>query len=100
MNWKNRFKDSFPAGLVLGLITMVGFYLLINFIRLKMITYSDNPYLLKPPAVPLFTVAVNVLVFRYLMITLGKEQTGKGVLFITVISTFLYFLIYNRFINR
>ena len=100
MSWKIRFKDSFLFGLIIGAITLVSFYFLIDIVRLQLILYYGNPYLLKPPAVQLFAAVANVLVFRYVMIAKGKEEAGKGILFITVISMAVYFVVYFRLFHQ
>lgn len=100
MNLKSRIKDSFPAGLIAGAIVLVVVYLVINFIRLQLIDYTNNPYIFKPPAVQLFCLIPNILLFRWVMINLEKEKTGKGILFVTVFTTFVYFLVFYRFIHN
>jgi hypothetical protein len=100
MSLKSRIKDSFPSGLMLGSLLLIIFYLLINFIRLRLIAYYNDPYILRPPTVQLFCMVLNVLVFRWMMINMEKEKTGKGILFVTVLSVFVYFFIFYRHIHK
>ncbi|HRH67316.1 MAG TPA: hypothetical protein PLU53_13515, partial [Bacteroidia bacterium] len=70
---------------------------LFEFIRSKTAQYYGNPYLFSPPRVQLFSVLLNVLVFRFLLITYDREKTAKGILFITVIAAFTYLFYFYRF---
>lgn len=99
MNLKNRIKDSFPAGLAFGGGLLIVSYFLFNWLRLLLIRFYGNPYLLKPPTVQLFCMVINVLVFRWMIINLEKEKTGKGILFVTVLSMFIYFFVFYRVIH-
>ena len=96
MSFENKIKDSFLFGLVGGLFTLVFFFYLVTGIRMILISLTDNPAMLRPPFPQLLAMLLNVLLFRVLIINLKKENTGKGVLFITVLLTLAYFYIYNR----
>ncbi len=96
MNWEKKIKNSFVFGLVTGLISLGIFYFMFSWIRTWISNYFGNPYMLRPPAVQLLTLLINIILFRLLMINFNKEQTGKGFLFITVIFALLYFFIFFR----
>jgi hypothetical protein len=96
MNPEKWIKDSFIVGLVSGSVSMVLFYYVFTAIRSALVSYTGNIYMLRPPAVQLFTMLVNVILFRILMINFNKEKTAKGFLFITVITTLAYFFILYR----
>lgn len=95
MSLKNRLSDSFVTGLFIGGGTLVLFYVLINWIRLFLISQTGNELLLKPPAVQLYSVVLNVILFRMVMVKMEKEQTAKGILFVTVICLLAYFIFYR-----
>ena len=99
MNWEKRINNSFVFGLLSGLVSMAVFYFMLSWIRSWIGNYFGNPYLLRPPAIQLVTLLINIILFRLLMINLNKEQTGKGFLFITVIFALVYFFIFFR-INK
>lgn len=99
MNWEKKIKNSFVFGLVSGLVSLAIFYFMFSWIRTWISNYVDNPYLFRPPVVQLLTLLVNIILFRFLMINFNKEKTGKGFLFITVISALIYFFIFFR-INK
>ena len=94
MKLKSRIKDSFPIGILVGSLTLVLFYTLINLLKLGLISYSNNPYLMKPPMVHLLTMALNMILFRLIVINLEKEKIGKGILLVTVLSILVYLFIF------
>lgn len=96
MNLKNRLNDSFVTGLFIGGGTLVLFYLLVNLFRLLLIKLTGDNYLLKPPTVQLYSVGLNVLLFRWFMINLEKENIAKGILFVTVTCVLVYFIVYYK----
>jgi hypothetical protein len=97
MRLKKWNEDSFAAGLILGIISIPGFFALFYYIRKLVISTSGNDAFMRPPVVQLITLLINVLIFRYIMVNLKREYTGKGLLFITVLSTLVYFFIFYRF---
>ena len=100
MNLGRWSKDSFIVGLVGGSISLVAFYFLLNTIRVAIINHYENPYLMKPPTMQLITMAINVIIFRILVVNYDKEKTGKGLLFITVLATLGYFYYYSKFARQ
>ena len=81
-------------GVFVGLISLVLFYFLLSAIRMTVIKYFGNPYMLKPPTIQLLTMLINIILFRLLIINFKKEETGKGLLFITVLVTLGYFFLH------
>ncbi len=86
-------KDSYLLGIFGGGMLLLLFYFIVSQIRLGIVTYLNDPYLFGPPRSELIAVTLNMIVFRFLMIKFDKEKTGKGVLLITVLSTFAYIII-------
>lgn len=78
------------------MFTLIFFFYLITGIRMLVIKFTENMAILRPPFPQLLAMLMNILLFRLLIINLKKENTGKGVLFITVLLTLAYFFIYNR----
>lgn len=89
-------NDSFLLGIISGAILLAIFFFMFSGLRHFLINYSGNSTVLKPPAVQMISIAANIVVFRFLMINLQKEKTGKGLLFITVLSALSYFYYYFR----
>ena len=90
---KKPVSDSFLLGMLVGIITLLAFNFLINALRIFLVDYTGNPSLLYPPAVQLIALFLNMIFFRLVMVNLDREKTGKGILFITVLSALVYFLL-------
>jgi hypothetical protein len=97
--WK-KLPDNFSFGIVFGIISLFVSYMLMRSVRLAIVNYYNNEYLLAQPRVQLFTILINLIIFRFMMIRFEKENTGKGILFSTVIVSLLYFTLYYRFNYR
>ena len=78
-------QDSALLGIVIGLLSPVGFYLLQDWII---------PMILGSPfdrqSMHLFALVFNLVFFRYYIINLSCENTGKGIF----VATFMYALIW------
>jgi hypothetical protein len=96
MRLEKWIKDSFLFGLLFGIVSIVFFFYLVSFIRSAVIYKTFNQLFLRPPAVQMIATALNIIVFRILMINLHKEKTGRGFLFITVIIFLSYFFYYSK----
>ncbi len=94
--WK-KLPDSFLLGIFSGLVSLVPFYFLFNCIRVFIVNYYQDPYLLRAPKVHLFAIFLNILVFRFVMVKMDKENLGKGILLATVIPALVYFFCYFKF---
>src|SRR4051812_17251005 len=92
-----KLPDRFSIGLLFGIITLSLAYLLVRTVRVLMVHYYGNEYLLAPPRVQLYAIAINVIVFRFVIVKFDKEQTGKGILFSTVILALIYFFLYMHY---
>ncbi len=85
-------KDSMWMGIVLGLLIPVlsfGLFYVINEMITKFITHRSIFTLATLVVVSIF---VNVLVFRYYMLKLKADYTGRGILLATFIYAFIYFI--------
>jgi hypothetical protein len=49
------------------------------------------------PKPQLISVLINIILFRFMMVSFKKENTGRGILFTTVVLTFIYFFLYSRY---
>jgi hypothetical protein len=96
MSLGKSIKDSFVIGLITGLVSIVTVYYLVTAVRSLIVDYYGDPYMLRPPFVQLITMIINVIFFRVVMINYEKEKTGKGIFFITVMATLVYFFIFYR----
>jgi hypothetical protein len=90
---KNFFlKDNFFFGIFLS-ITLTGLtYLTLHFLT-KSGGYHNLP-LLQTSTVQLLAIVVNIIPFRYYMIKLKFDKTGRGIFLISFILSFIYIFYY------
>lgn len=96
MHLKKLIKDSFVVGIFAGIVSLVFFYSLLTAFRTWLLNYSGNEMLLRPPAVQMIAMAINLIIFRLIMINVQKEKTGKGFLLVTVLLSLCYFYFFYR----
>jgi hypothetical protein len=92
-----KLPDNFWFGMLTGLLCLGISYFLIYSLRLVVVNYNGNPYSFAEPRVQLIAILINVILFRFMMVTFQKEKTGRGILFTTVLLTFIYFFLYSRY---
>jgi hypothetical protein len=92
-----RIPDTFFVGIIIGMITLFLSYLAVKAIRILLVNHYDNEYLMAPPRVQLYSIVINVIIFRFMMVRFDRENTGKGILFSTIILALIYFYFYLRF---
>ena len=83
--------------MLFGIVTIVVAYLLVKGLRTAIVSHYGNPYAFAAPRMQLVTILLNVLVFRAMIINLKKEETAKGVLFITVLLSMVWFILFLRY---
>jgi hypothetical protein len=88
--WK-KIPDSIILGTISGFLSLSIFYIAFSYLRLLIVFYSSNPYILQPPRVQLFTIFTNVVLFRIVILNFDKEKFGKGILLATLLASFVYF---------
>ena len=94
--WR-KLPDSFPLGVFSGLVSLALFYTVFAYIRIFIVNYCNNQYLLMAPRVHLFAIFVNILFFRFFILKTDKEKLAKGILLATVLTSFVYFFYYFKF---
>src|SRR5207253_885626 len=92
-----KLPDSFFLGTISGIVTLSLFYFVFAYLRSLVTAHFGNPYMLAAPKVQLFAIFLNVLVFRFLVITLDKEKLGRGLLLVTILISFVYFFYYFKY---
>src|SRR5438093_1249048 len=92
-----KIPDSFGFGLFLGVITLSLSYLFVRGFRILLVNHYGNQYLMAPPRVQLYSIVINIVIFRFIMVKYDRENTGKGILFSTVILALVYFFLYFRY---
>lgn len=96
MTWKKIPEDAFFPGVILGALLLAVSYGIFSLLRSVGVAYYADPYFFPAPRVQLFCIVVNVVAFRFLVVRFNREQTGKGLLMITVIAAFSYFYYYYK----
>lgn len=98
--WNKLPEDNFLLGLLMGIATMVLSFLLLRSLRLALVNHYGNPYFFPAPRIELITILINVIIFRIMIVNLQRERTGKGILFVTVILSMLFFILFLKFNYR
>jgi hypothetical protein len=94
--WR-RLPDSFLLGIFSGLVLLGLFYTVFAYIRIAIVNYYQNQFLLMAPRVHLFAIFMNILVFRFFILKTEKEKLAKGILLATVLTSFVYFFYFFKF---
>jgi hypothetical protein len=90
---ENKSFDSLIAGLIIGILSIaLNYIFLLNLNRL-LFHFTEKDYL-QPPKLQLIILGINMILFRYLMVTWNKPRTGKGLLLLIFITTGWY--VYNN----
>jgi cytochrome bd-type quinol oxidase subunit 2 len=91
-----KLPDNFLFGIVTALLSLGLCCFLLYGLRMVVAHYGySNAF--EEPKLQLIAVVVNVLLFRFVMVNMKKERTGRGILFITVLLTFLYLFLYSKY---
>lgn len=94
--WK-KLPDSYLLGFVSGMLSLFLFYIAIASVRQLAVNHYQNEYVFMAPKVQLFAIFLNVLLFRFAVVSFDKEKFGKGILLVTVLASFVYFFFYFRY---
>lgn len=94
----NKLKeDSIFTGLFWGLLSMIGgYYVLLLLTNIINEIFSLN--FLPAPKLQLMLLALNVIVFRFVMLTFKKTETGKGILIVIFSATLIYIITHKEII--
>lgn len=86
-------KDNWLLGIFIGIvlpaIILLLLYLVLN---ITGITHERLP-VLKTENIPLLGIFFNMIVFRYYMVNLKYDKTGRGILLITIIYAVIFFFL-------
>ncbi len=86
-------KDNWILGGVLGLVVPLVIYSVIYLIMRKWGTVNEalGIYYIKESTMQLISIFANMFTFRYYMINLKYDKTGRGILLVTFIFAGLFF---------
>ena len=89
-------KDSFLSGIVIGIVApplAFGVLFLINMLIAWLVGSFDG---LPVVSLYLLSLVVNLLLLRYYFVKAKFDRTGRGILLITFIGFFLYFILFHN----
>lgn len=86
-------RDNFFNGVMLGFLSITLNYILLSS-AVKAINSSILRTALDPPKLQLIILAMNIILFRFLMVNWKRVKTGSGLLVAIFASTMWY--IYNN----
>jgi hypothetical protein len=87
-------KDNWLLGIALGVLLPVIVYGIILLVLKQLGTTPTGNYALKPSTTRLLALFSNFIVFRYYMVNLKYDRTGRGILLATIIYAGVFFYLY------
>jgi len=98
MNFReSRGRDGFFKGLLAGVVAIPIVVLVLQGAVDLLAELSGRADLLLAPRVQLFSLAVLVILCRWLIVGLKMEETGKGMLLVVFITAIAYFVYSFKF---
>jgi hypothetical protein len=86
-------KDNWIFGIALGLIVPAAMYGLLKLIVWALGDMALDVYILREEALRLLSIAANLVLFRYYMVSLKYDKTGRGILIAIFALTAAFFLL-------
>ena len=87
-------KDNWWLGITLGILLPVVLYAIVMLILKQWGTITEGVYVLKPSTIKLLALFSNMISFRYYMVNLKYDKTGRGILLTTIAYAGVYFYLY------
>lgn len=85
-------RDSILSGILFGFISIsLDYILLCNFDRWYQ-SVTGNYSLFPAPRIQLIILAVNILLFRFLLVRWNRSETARGLLLVIVVAMAGYML--------
>lgn len=85
-------KDSWILGIALGLIVPAAMYGLLKLLVLTLGDRALDVYFLREEALRLLSIAANLVLFRYYMVSLKFDKTGRGILIVFFLLVLAFFI--------
>lgn len=82
-------KDSYLAGMLIAVLSIFLDYIVLLNIDKVIFRISDHHYL-SAPKLQLLVLAVNIILFRFLIVKWQRYQTGKGFLLVLLFCSGCY----------
>lgn len=87
-------RDSWSLGIVIGVVVPLIVYGLVMLILMQWGTLQPGVYVLKPSTIKLLAIFSNLITFRYYMVNLRYDRTGRGILLVTFVFAAIFFVLY------
>ena len=87
-------RDSWTLGVLLGIGLPLAVYGLIRLIIIQWGTPVEGVEVLKPSTQKLLAIFSNLITFRYYMVNLKYDRTGRGILLVTFLMAGVFFYLY------
>jgi len=87
-------RNSFFSGFVIGIIIPVIIFIILYGINYLTGIFNQSPIILSEKKMMFISTALNIIPFRYFFKKGGWEETGKGILFITVVLILIITLVF------
>lgn len=85
-------QDGLLRGILLGAVLLPVVFWLVRLTGNLLSSLLDRDNLFHPPLAQLYTLAVMVVLCRFLIVNEKLESTGKGMLLLTLLTAFGYFI--------
>jgi hypothetical protein len=88
-------NGSYVKGGILSLIIFAAMFFVLEWMNKTFASAENaNPFML--PKMHLASLAINIILFRLLIRKEGKENNAKGILIVSFLYMFVYFIFINK----
>jgi hypothetical protein len=91
---RSYYKDSILLGLLIGILSITLDYIVLVGIDRLVDATTGYGHILRAPRLQLIILAMNIILFRFMMIKWEKPESGRGILLAIVLVGVCY--IYNN----
>ncbi len=86
-------KDNWFLGIIIGILVPAIIFAVLFLITSILDIHYPKKVFLKPKNIPLIAIFFNMIPFRYYMVNLKYDKTGRGILMVTIIYAIIFFFI-------
>lgn len=86
--------DSWTLGIILGIVVPLITFGILWLIMMQLGPISAGRYWLKESTIMLLAIFTNLFTFRYYMVNLRYDRTGRGILLVTFVMAAVFFVLY------
>ena len=88
-------KNSWLLGIALGILMPLTSYAIMYYANIFISEEIFNkPPIFRDLTIRVLAIVSNILVFRYYMVNLNYDYTGRGILLVTFIAVIMFFYFY------